>query len=92
MNFLRIEATDETKEILWRTVVGIGCHLKGEINKPNENNLNFGAIITLRDMNGVNRIEEFIKACMLRGYIVNRLDVENRIEIFNSTQEEIRFD
>ena len=54
--------------------------------------LNFGAVITLKELKGVNRIEEFIKACMLRGYIVNRLDIENRIEIINSTREEIRFD
>jgi hypothetical protein len=37
-------------------------------------------------------IESFIKACTLRGYIVNELDVQNRMEIYNSTQEEIHFE
>ena len=75
-------------ERLW----GFAVTSKERLTNQMKKSLNFGAVITLRDIKGVNRIEEFIKACMLRGYIVNRLDVENRIEIFNSTQEEIRFD
>ena len=54
--------------------------------------LNFGTVITLKELYGVNRIEEFIKACTLRGFIVNRLDVQNRIEIYNETQDEIHFE
>jgi len=54
--------------------------------------LNFGAVITLKELHDVNRIESFIKACTLRGYIVNELDIQNRVEIYNSTQEEIHFE
>lgn len=54
--------------------------------------LNFGAVITLREINGVNRIQDFISACNLRGWIVNELDVQNQVEIYNANQEEILFD
>lgn len=54
--------------------------------------LNFGAVITLREVNGVNRIEDFIKACTLRGWIVTEIDVQNQIEVYNTNQEEIIFD
>ena len=54
--------------------------------------LNFGAVITLKELNGINRIDQFIKACTLRGYIVNQLDIQNRTEIYNATQQEIVFD
>lgn len=75
-------------ERLW----GFAVTSKERLLNRMKTQLNFGAVITLKELKGINRTEEFIKACMLRGYIVNRLDVENRIEIYNSTQEEIRFD
>ena len=49
----------------------------------------FGVVVTLKEINGVNRIEEFIRNCNLRGWIVNRLDVENRIDIHKKLNEEI---
>jgi len=43
----------------------------------------------LRQMYGENRIDDFIKLCMMRGWIVNRIDVENQIDIYNKAEEEI---
>lgn len=40
-------------------------------------------------MYGENRIDDFIKLCMMRGWIVNRIDVENQIDIYNKAEEEI---
>jgi hypothetical protein len=54
--------------------------------------LNFGAIITLKEITGRNRIQDFVAACMVRGYIVNEIDVSNRVELYNTSQEEIVFD
>ena len=54
--------------------------------------LKFGAVITLKEINGVNRIQDFIRACALRGWIVNQLNVQNQIEVYNTSQEEIVFD
>lgn len=42
-------------------------------------------------MYGENRIDDFIKLCMMRGWIVNRIDVENQIDIYNKAEEEIEF-
>ena len=75
-------------ERLW----GMTVTSKERLSTRMKKHLNFGAVITLKELNGINRIDEFIKACTLRGFIVNRLDVQNRIEIYNSTQEEIVFD
>ena len=52
----------------------------------------FGAVITLREINGINRIQEFVRACTFRGWIVNEVNVQNQIEVYNVSQEEIRFD
>lgn len=54
--------------------------------------LNFGVVVTLKEINGINRIEDFIKACILRGWIVNRIDVQNQLDIYAVGQEEIHFE
>lgn len=52
----------------------------------------FGVVITLREMNGVNRIDDFIKLCTFHGWIVNNIDLHNRFDIFNKAEEDINFD
>lgn len=52
----------------------------------------FGVVVTLKEMNGVNRNDEFIKLCIARGWLVNRLDVENQIDIYAKAEEEINFE
>ena len=42
-------------------------------------------------MNGANRIDEFVKLCMVRGWIVNQIDIDNRVNIYNTAEEEITF-
>ena len=39
----------------------------------------------------VNRIDDFIKPCMVRGWVVNQIDVNNRFEIYTKSEEEIDF-
>lgn len=51
-----------------------------------------GVVVTLKEMNGVNRIDDFIKLCMARGWLVNKLDVESRSDIYLKAEEEIEFE
>ena len=75
-------------ERLW----GMTVTSKERLSTRMKNYLNFGAVITLKELKGINRIDDFVKACRLRGYIVTELDINQRIEIYNATQEEIIFD
>ena len=43
--------------------------------------LRFGVVVTIKEMYGINRIDEFIKNCNLNGWLVNAIDIQNRIEI-----------
>ena len=75
-------------ERLW----GISIVSKERLTTSITSNLNFGIVITLREINGVNRIQDFIMACTLRGWIVNEISLENRLALYNKNQEEIIFD
>ncbi len=53
--------------------------------------MNFGAIVTLREINGIDRISDFITLCEMRGWIVNEINMENKIDEYINNQEEIVF-
>lgn len=54
--------------------------------------MNFGVVVTLKEINGVNRIDDFIQQCSLRGWIVTRIDIKSRIDIYNAAEVDIDFD
>lgn len=62
---------------------------KERFTSPKKESLNFGAVITLREIKNVNRIEDFKHSCLLRGYIVTELEVHNQIDIYESSQQEL---
>lgn len=70
---------------------GLSIKTKERLKEKNGRGLSFGVVVTLKEMNGENRIDDFIKLCMVRGWIVNRIDVENQIDIYNKAEEEIEF-
>lgn len=51
----------------------------------------FGVVVTLKEMFNKNRIDEFIRSCNLDGWLVNVIDIDNRIDIHEKINEEIEF-
>ena len=54
--------------------------------------IRFGVVVTLKEMNGINRIDEFIKNCILNGWLVNSIDIASRVDIHQKINEEIEFE
>ncbi len=54
--------------------------------------IHFGVVVTLKEINGVNRIDEFIKNCTLNGWLVNKIDVQTRVDINKKVNEDIEFE
>ena len=71
---------------------GIEVKTNNRLDPAEGRGLRFGIIVTLREINGVNRIEEFIRNCSLRGWIVNEVDIANKIDINKKINETIKFD
>ena len=53
--------------------------------------MNFGVVITLKEINDINRINDFITLCEMRGWIVNEINIQNKMDIYINNQEEIHF-
>jgi len=71
---------------------GISLKTKERLVGNSGRGMAFGLVITLKDINGQNRLEDFIRLCSLRGWLVNRINVENQIEIFNKSEQDIVFE
>lgn len=70
---------------------GLKINTKERLQRRNEP-LQFGVVVTLKEMNGVNRINDFIKMCMARGWLVNQLDIENQLDVYAKAEEDIVFE
>ena len=77
-----------TAKGLW----GISLKTKNRLDPQDGKNLKFSLVVTLKELNGVNRIQDFIRNCLLNEWFVNRIDIETRVDIHNIAEEEIHFD
>ena len=71
---------------------GISIKTKERLKTVRERNMPFGIVITLKEMNGVNRIEDFMQLCMVRGWIVNRVEAKNRFDIYDRIDEDVELE
>lgn len=71
---------------------GLSIKTKERLASKAGRGLQFGVVVTLKEMKGVNRIDDFIKLCMVRGWIVNPIDIQNQIDIYSKAEEDIEFE
>ena len=71
---------------------GISLKTKNRLNSEDGKNLKFSIVVTLKELNGVNRIEDFIRNCLLNEWFVNKIDIKNRVDIHNIAEEDIHFE
>lgn len=88
----KIKKGARAKKVYGDGLWGISIKTKERLGRPDGKGIPFGVVVTLKEMNGVNRIEDFIYQCSFKGWLVQRINVENKIEIFNIAEEEISFD
>lgn len=71
---------------------GLSIKTKERMQPRGKKSLPFGVVVTLKEMNGVNRFEDFKKLCMARGWLVTELNVQNQIDIYLRAEEDIEFE
>ena len=71
---------------------GISLKTKNRLNPEDGKGLKFSIVVTLKELNGVNRIDDFIRNCLLNEWFVNKIDIDARIDIHNIAEEDIHFD
>lgn len=84
--------SNRAKKCYNKGIWGVSLKTKERLNEKYGIGIKFGIVVTLKEIDGVNRIDDFIKNCSLRGWLVNKIDIENRIDVYNIAEEEIDFD
>ncbi len=75
-------------EGLW----GVSLTSKERRKSAKQKDLNFGLVVTIRNIKGINKINEFKHACLLRGYIVNEVNITQQVDIYEKALEELKFE
>ena len=83
-----VRARNSYETSLW----GLSIKTKERLKFKYGEGMNFGVVVTLKEITGKNRIEDFVRQCTARGWIVSEVKVSNRIEIYNKAEETIKFD
>ncbi|MDB5160195.1 MAG: serine protease [Candidatus Saccharibacteria bacterium] len=71
---------------------GISVKTKERLGARDGEGIEFGLVVTLKEINGQNRIDDFIRQCELRGWLVSKLDIDNSVEIYAKSQEFVSLD
>jgi hypothetical protein len=71
---------------------GISLKTKERLNNRAGEGIKFGIVITLKEIDGINRIDTFIRMCYSNRWTVTPIRISERIEIFNKAQEDIEFE
>lgn len=71
---------------------GINILTKERLETVKDKNLKYGLVVTLKSVDKNNYYADFIKSCQFRGWIVTQIDIENKVEVYNKSNETIKFD
>lgn len=71
---------------------GMEIRTNSRLNPEDSKGIRFGVVITLKEINNKNRIEEFIQNCHFNKWLVNEINVENKITIHQKVNEDINFE
>ena len=70
---------------------GMEIKTNNRLDPKDGEGVRFGVVVTLKEINGRNRIDEFTKNCLLCGWLVNTIDIKSRIDLHEKINEEIEF-
>ena len=71
---------------------GISIKSKERLEENYGKGMNFGIVVTLKELNGKNRINDFIQACQMKSILVRPITIQTQVDIYNKIQEEIELE
>ena len=80
------------KETYYSPFWGVSLTATRRLDDDAPEELPFGIVVTLKEMNGVNRIDNFVQNCLASRWIVEEIDLETSIDVYATAEQEIRFE
>ena len=87
-----IKAKARARKTYGKGYWGISLVSKERLKTHKEEPIKFGLVLTLKEMNGNNRYDEFIKLCSFNGWLVQRIIIDQRLNVYQQAETELFFD
>jgi hypothetical protein len=71
---------------------GVSVKTKERLKKRDDYGIKFGLVVTLKEVNGINRIHDFKQKAQIAGWVVSEVNVDAKIDVYNKLQEELEFE
>lgn len=66
-----------------------GVSVKRKERLERKKSVRFGLVVTLKEVNGINRINDFMQQARLANWVVSEINVETQVDIYQRLQEEV---
>lgn len=84
-----LKSRGKPKEVKQKGLWGVSIKKTERNTKNNHQPIKFGMVITLKNTEGDNLIQDFIQQCAWNNLLVNPIRVNQKIDIYNKLSEEI---
>lgn len=81
----RLQDKSRFSDQLW----GMDIKMASRNSFKKQENTNIGVVVTLKEIHGNNRYNSFVRYCRLRHFIINEIDIENRLRLNNVLQQDV---
>lgn len=71
---------------------GVSVKTKERLEKRDGYGIKFGLVVTLKEVNGVNRIHDFKQKALAAGWRVEEISVQTKVDIYNQLQQPLNLE
>lgn len=71
---------------------GVSVKTKERLEKRDGYGIKFGLVVTLKEVDGINRIHDFKQRALAAGWRVEEISVQTKVDIYNQLQQPLNFD
>jgi hypothetical protein len=87
-----IKTRQKAKQMYGMETWGISLRKMERLAQDEGKGMCFGIVVTLKEMNGVNRYDEFIKRCNLNNWITQKIQVELMLDVYAKADEVVHLE
>lgn len=80
------------KKVFSNPMWGLKIRKTSRLQAGSAESQHFALVVTLKELNGINRFEMFAQNCRALGWTVNEINISNRINVYEDSQVEVEWE
>ena len=87
-----LTSRSKPKKVYANPMWGMMIRKSSRYQKGSHDPQRFGVVVTIHNLKGENRIDSFMQQCSAIGWIVERVEIDNELKIYEHSQVEVEFE